>query len=63
VVVLDYSTFADISRVVNERICEYEDGIWHVIVYAKGCGESLVRPDNRYLDLSSGEMRFEIYST
>ncbi len=61
---MTYSTYEDISGKVNQKISEYEvKHIWHVIAYSKGCGESLIIDCLHYIDMSYGELRFEIYSS
>jgi hypothetical protein len=58
---LSLSTYDEISENVNRKIsvCERPHR-WHVIVYSKDCGGSLVRSDAYYIHISYGDMIFEI---
>jgi hypothetical protein len=61
--VLNFATYEDISRNVNRRIRECDDGQrWQVFAYSKECGSSLVSSHIYYIDMSYGDMRFEIFS-
>ncbi len=63
VAILNFSSYKTISNYVNRNIQECENWRrWHVIAYSKGCGESLLNSDYYYIDMSYGDMRFEIFS-
>jgi len=56
-------TYGDISKQICHKIREVEiNKGWHVIVYSRECGESLVSQETNYLDMYFGEMRIEIFS-
>jgi hypothetical protein len=61
--VLSLSTYDEISKNVNKKIRECKrPHRWHIIVYSKDCGESLCCYDAYYIDMSYGDMRFEIFT-